>query len=282
MGMDMNSSTNSDELARGKPVKILLCAHTGSGKTGASASLAGAGYRLRYLDLDNGIDILRNFLTDPSSPYVKENPEVGKNLESVVSVTETRKSAGGKLSMQRAEVWPRVSSLLEKWIDNEGKEFGSIADWTPAHVLCVGSFTRLAESALRFVQGMNGRLNAHPYQSDYGDAQGLLRSFLEIVTDSEVRCNVILECHIDSMELSGIQQEFPRAIGQKLSPVMGSYFNTLLEIKKTGYGANMKRVINTVPTATLGVKNTAPFRVPSTYDLHDGLAQYFAAVRGVQ
>ena len=65
-----------------EPVKIILCAHTGSGKSGANASLAAAGYKLRYLDLDNGSDILRNLLFDPESPYVKANKEVGKNLES--------------------------------------------------------------------------------------------------------------------------------------------------------------------------------------------------------
>ena len=102
-------------------------------------------------------------------------------------------------------------------------------------VLCVGSLTRLAESALRFVQSVNGRLNQHPFQSDYGDAQNLLRAFLEIITSPDVQCNVVLECHIESIDDgSGAQQDFPRAIGKALSPIIGSYFNNLLEIKKVG------------------------------------------------
>jgi hypothetical protein len=53
-----------------------------------------------------------------------------------------------------------------------------------------------------------------------------------------------------------------------------------LQIKKTGQGSSLKRTIHTVPTGTLGVKNTAPFRVKSEYGLETGLAEYFAAVRG--
>lgn len=265
-----------------EPVKVILCAHSGSGKTGANASLAAMGLRLRYLDLDNGIDVLRNLLRDPASEYVKANPKVGENLESVVSLAEKRASAGGKLGITRAEVWTRASAQLEKWVDpTTGRDFGSITTWTPEHVLCVGSFTRLAESALRFVQSVNGRLNAHPFQSDYGDAQNLLRAFLEIITSPDVRTNVVLECHIESIDDgSGALQDFPRAVGKALSPIIGSYFNSLLEIKKVGRGEALKRVLKTIPTGTLGVKNTAPFRVASEYPLETGLAQYFAAVRG--
>jgi hypothetical protein len=263
-----------------EPVKVILCAHSGRGKTGANASLAAAGYKLRYLDLDNGIDILRNMLNDPLSPYVMAQKDVGKNLESVIALSEKRKSAGGKLGIAKAEVWARASSQLERWVDGE-RDLGSITSWDTSHVLCIGSLTRLAESAIRFVQSLNGRLNQHPFQSDYGDAQNLLRAFLEIITSPDVGCNVVLECHIESVEQSdGTFQDFPRAVGKALSPIIGSYFNSLLEIRKTGQGQALKRTIHTVPTGTLGVKNTAPFKVKEQYALESGLAEYFAAVRG--
>lgn len=265
-----------------KPVKTILCAHSGSGKTGANASLAAMGLKLRYLDLDNGVDILRNLLNDPASSYVKANARVGENLESVISLAEQRKTADGKLGMAKAEVWPKVGKLLEHWIDPaSGKDFGSIVTWTPEHVLCIGSLTRLAQSALRFVQGINARLNSHPYQSDYGDTHNLLRALLEIITSPEVNCNVVLECHIDVQEATdGTQKDFPKAVGRALSPDIATYFNTLLEVKIVGRGESAKRVIKTIPTGTLGVKNTAPFKVQAEYDIATGLAEYFKAVRG--
>lgn len=265
-----------------QPVKIILCAHSGSGKSGANAALAEMGLKLRYLDLDNGTDILRNLLTSTESPYVKKNAKVIENLESIVKLAEVRLSEGGKLSTKKAEVWTKATALLDQWIDPVTKrDFGPITSWTPEHVLCIGSFTRLSTSCLRFVQAANGRLNAHPYQSDYGDAQNLLRVFLENITSPEVNCNVVLECHIDSQEMSdGTLKDFPKSVGKALAGDIATYFNTLLEIKLTGRGDQLRRVIKTIPTGTLGVKNTAPMTVKAEYPLESGLADYFKAARG--
>lgn len=264
-----------------QPVKLIVAAHTGMGKSGLLASLVQAGYWLRVLDLDNGIDILRGYVTDPASPYVLANPACGANLQSVVTLAENRKTQGGKLGIAKAEVWSKACGQLEKWDDGE-LHFGSITEWTTQDVLVIDSFTRLGEAAIRFVQAMNGRLNQHPWQSDYGEAQTLLKNFLEIITSPDVQCNVVLNCHIDTIEDQNtkVSQDWPRTLGKALAPVVGSYFNTLLTIRRTGTGANVKRVLCTVPSGTLGVKNTAPFRVKPEYDIAQGLAEYFAAVRG--
>ena len=42
--------------------KVLLCGDSGSGKSGALASLVSAGYTLRILDMDNGLDSLKTFI----------------------------------------------------------------------------------------------------------------------------------------------------------------------------------------------------------------------------
>ena len=41
-------------------VKIMLIGHSGAGKTGALTSLVQAGYKLRILDMDQGLDALVN------------------------------------------------------------------------------------------------------------------------------------------------------------------------------------------------------------------------------
>src|SRR5260221_189953 len=45
-----------------RSTKLLLMGHSGSGKTGALTSLVKAGYKLRILDLDNGLDSLASFV----------------------------------------------------------------------------------------------------------------------------------------------------------------------------------------------------------------------------
>lgn len=261
-------------------IKLLLCAESGRGKTGALASLAAAGYNLRILDLDNNSRVLKSLLTDSQSPYVKANAKVGERLQSVIGLSETRKATGGKLAISKAEVWSKACSLLENWKDGE-RDFGSIAQWTSQEVLVVDSFTRLGEAAMRFVQAMNGRLNQHPWQSDYGEAQGLLKAFIELVADADIKCNVILNCHIQSIEDSdGVNRDFPKAPGKAIAKDIATYFGSLLLVTTVGNGANLKRVIKSQPTGTLGVKNTAPFRVASEYPLETGLSDYFKAVRG--
>jgi len=259
---------------------MLLCAESGAGKTGALASLAAAGFNLRLLDLDNNSRVLVSLLSDSESPYVKANPKVGERLESIIGFSEPRKSAGGKLTISKAEVWSRACAQIESWKDGE-RDFKSIVDWTTQDVLVVDSFTRLGESAMRFVQAINGRLNQHPWQSDYGEAQNLLKAFLEILASPEVKCNVVLNCHIHSVEdADGVDRDYPKAPGKALAKDIATYFGSLLFVTKSGSGANLKRIIRTVPTGTLGVKNTAPFRVEAEYALSTGLAQYFKAVRG--
>ena len=52
-------------------VKMLFIGPSGAGKTGALASLASAGYNLRILDMDNGLDVLANVLNDPKKPLLE-------------------------------------------------------------------------------------------------------------------------------------------------------------------------------------------------------------------
>lgn len=264
-------------------VKVIVCAESGAGKTGALASLAEAGYSLRMLDLDNNAGILRNYLTKPNSPYVKRKADIAKNLTSVVSLSEPRVNRSGSMVIEKAVVWSRVSSLLANWEDNEQK-FGSITTWGEKDVLVVDTFTRLSTAAMNFQLAMNGTLNKKPTLYDYGDAQHLLQSFLEIINAPEVRCSVVLNCHIDKVDdpVTNVPTEYPMSIGNKLAPKIATYFPELLRIAKVRKDGKIVHVFQTVATGTLGVKSSAPFDVRPEYPIESGLADYFAAVRGTE
>jgi hypothetical protein len=263
------------------PIKLILCGESGAGKTGAFASLAGAGYNLRLLDLDNNSGILRNLLTKPTSPYVKANPKVLERLQSVIAPSEPRGLIGGKLGITKANVWSAASGALADWKDEE-KSYGAITSWTSQEVLIIDTFTRLSQAAMNFHLAFNGRLNQKPSLYDFGDAQQLLRYFLEIITSPEVPCNVVLSCHIDKTEnkSTSTPEEYPMSIGAALGPQIGTYFGTLLKVDKIGSGEKLRRVIRTVPSSALGVKTSIPFEAKPEYPLESGLADYFAAVRG--
>lgn len=265
-----------------QPVKLIVAADSGMGKTGGLASLASQlKLNLRILDLDNNVQVLRNALTHPQSPYVKSDPQVAQRLQSVISLSEPRGVRGGKLGILKAEVWLRASDQIAEWKDGD-RNFGAITTWTPQDVLVVDTFTRLSSAAMNFHLGLNGRLNQKPTLYDYGDAQNLLGYFLEIISDDAVKCNVVLNCHIDRGKDgdSGLPMEACMSVGEKLGPKIPTFFGTLLKIEKVRKNNEILRVYKTQPTGLLPVKTSSPFGVQAEYPLETGLADYFKAVRG--
>lgn len=259
--------------------KLLFIADSGGGKSGALASLAASGYNLRIIDTDNGLDVLRNYLTDPSSEYVKRDPKCAERVQ-FVTLTDPRKNVGGKLIPRSATVWQRAAKLLDNWEDGEVK-LGPITTWTSQDVLVIDSLTTLSDAALDFILSMNGRLGQRPQLQDWGAGQDLVENLVEMLYDEAVKCNVIVNCHITYIgEEGGVLRGYPNTLGKALPPKIGRYFNTALMARSVGSGSALRRKILTNTSGVVELKNTAPLRVKPEYDLAWGLAEYFAAVRG--
>ena len=256
--------------------KLLFIGDSGAGKTGALASLASAGYNLRIIDLDNGLDVLKNLLTDSKSQYANDSA----SRVSFVTVTEPMRNVGGKLIPTKADMWQRAIGLLQHWKDGE-EDFGAVTSWGPSEVLVIDSLSMLSNAAMNFVLAMNGRLGQNPYQSDWGPAQQLIEALLQMLYDKSVRCNVVVNCHITYIgEENGPTRGYPNTLGKALPPKVGRYFNTALMARTVGQGTTQKRKILTNTTGVIELKNTAPLRVLPEYPLESGLADYFKAVRG--
>lgn len=267
-----------------KTTKALLLGDSGSGKTGSLCSLAAAGYNLRILDTDNGLDVVKNLLLDERSPYPKDSAErvqyVTLTDEMQVNKATGKEIIPGKLIPRKAEVWPKAMNLLAHWKDGE-TDLGPVITWGPQDVLVIDSLTSISKAAMNYVLLMNGRLGQQPYQSDWGVAQQLVEPFLQMLYDEHIKCNVIVICHITYIgEDNGPQRGYPASLGKALPPRVGQYFNTMLMAKSTGQGSGLKRKILTNVTGLIDLKNTAPLRVLPEYPLETGLAEYFKAVRG--
>lgn len=271
--------------------KCLLIGHSGSGKTGGLASLPAAGLRLRIVDLDNGLDILRAFLTDPASPYVKRNPDVAKNV-SYVTLTEPMRNIGGQLVPAKATVWKRMTDLLSHWRDGD-EDLGPVTSWTEQDVLVIDSFSMASSAALNWHLALNGKLGVSRTQNearrDIGEAQRLLRTLLEMLYDESVRCNVLVTGHITLVTENGMAPQneeatgavigFPAAIGRALSPHIPRYFNSVLLAQVQGTGAGARHRIFTRSQGVVNAKTSAPLRVAADYPIETGLADYFKAVK---
>ncbi len=287
----------------GKPVKLLNLGKSGSGKSGALASLANAGWKLYIQDFDNGIDIIRQYLTEEGATRVW-----------YTTLTDKMKATGMAITPDGVPTaFSRAMSGLQNWQEEE-EDLGPINSWGEDVVYVVDSLTFLAAAAMRFsinmqVGGDDG-LEAqtrwmHPYPSDYGEAQNRVERFLEMIYTDDIKCNVIMNTHIRWIGGGGVQtsqekvkgvktgelskreldsesegEGYPMAVGKQLPRKIGTYFNNMVMCERTGSGLSTESRIHTVNYNRVQLKTQRPKEIPPTLDLDDGLAKIFEIIKG--
>lgn len=254
----------------GSYVKLLLIGDSGTGKTGSLASLAKDGYRLRILDLDNGLDslvaVLRNEAPDRLSQV---DFETRRDHFSI-----TKQGA----RVLKPEAYIESLKLLTEWSDGS-----TPAGWGPDTVLVVDSLTALGDAAFQWAKGMNPT-SKDPRQW-YFAAQQSIRDMLALLTSDAMETNVVLIAHINYNEVVDAngnlieKKGYPTSIGSALGPQIARYFNTMLVAETTGSGNALKRHIRAVTNGIIDAK--APITLPSgRVDLSTGLATIFSKLKG--
>jgi hypothetical protein len=170
-----------DQLNLSKIVKLILLGDSGSGKSGALASLANAGYKLRILDFDNGSNILKS--------YVK--PEFVQNID-VEICTDQYRTAGGRIFPATATAWMKAVKLLDKW-----PPYGPVASWGTGEILIIDSSTFAGKTAMNFHMNLNARLAVPATWQDYRPIQGYIDNLLSLLFSDSIQCHVIVVSHID-------------------------------------------------------------------------------------
>lgn len=272
--------------------KMLLIGDSGTGKTGALASLPLAGFNMRVLDFDNGLDIVANLLKDSPEALAKVHYE---------TCTDSFKNLNGRLVPKKAKAWAKAMKLLDHWKvgtpatdttpASEGfYDLGKVTSWNANDILVIDSLTHMGHAAMRYIQEMNGKLGEHPRIQDWGFVQTLIADLLSLLYDDEVKCNVVVTAHIDYIweerkdEKDRVVERiltkgYPSAPGAKLSPKVGSYFNSMLQVVMEGNGVHAKRKIITNPLGVIDLKNSNPAKVKKSYPVETGLAEFFKDVR---
>lgn len=255
------------------PIKMLVMAHSGFGKTGALASLA-KDYKLHILDLDNGTEILID----------KVPKEFYPNVE-IETIQDKFKIQGTKAVAQGAVAWSKALSTLDMW---------AVKYNTPEHIIVIDSLTMLSTAALRHIMMLNNRLASKPYQSDWGEAQTLIEDVLGLLYSKDLKANVIVNTHItylggpdpyadksaeDTAQTVQPLKGYPTSLGKALSPKIARYFNNALVGKTIGDGRFAQRLLYTDPVDLVDSKIAAPGTVKSTYPIATGLADIFRALR---
>ncbi|MGH7238821.1 MAG: AAA family ATPase [Candidatus Saccharimonadales bacterium] len=253
-------------------VKLLLIGPSKSGKTGSLASLVKAGYKLRILDFDNLLDILKHVIQ-------KECLEMIDNVEFVSLRDRYKHGSGGVVLEGKPKAWDTALRLCDHWkyTDTTGKEIdlGVPAQWGRDCVLVIDSLSRLCDAAYNWHELMipRGRGGDFDGRAVYRNAQQAVEKFIALLTSDTMAVNVIVTAHVVYQEQSlGIVKGFPQGIGQKLSPKIPTYFSSTVLYTNVGG----KRTIQTNCTPLMDLANPRPFDMQPEYSIDTGLAQFFA------
>lgn len=246
-------------------VKMLFVGNSGAGKTGALTSLVKAGYKIRVIDLDSGLDALVNHCRDQQLDL--------KNVDYVTLRDRMKMTAGGPKVAGAPKAYVDVLSYLEKWEDDSDP-----AEWGPDTILVLDSLTNAGRAAFQWAKAANP-MSKDPRQW-YKTAQDLIEDLIANVTADSFATNVIVISHVDIVDTQVGMKGYVSSIGKALGAKLPRFFNTLILSEVTGSGKNVKRKIKTLPTAMLDLKNPAPMRIEAEYELNDGLAQIFEKLKG--
>ena len=254
---------------------MLIEGDSGSGKTGALTSLVAAGYKLRILDFDNGLETLKQFV-------MKECPDNVDNVE-FRTLRDVRSASAEGPIIKSAKAFIDAIKMLDRWRykldDGTEVDLGNPAEWGPDCILVVDSLTLMSDAAFDFREPLTprGRDGKYDMRAVYKDAQDAVENVLALLTSESFATNVIVISHIRYMERAdGITKGYPKSIGSALSPSIPAYFNSVAQFETSAGG---KRTLKTQATALLDLKNPAPFSMAKEYPITTGLADFFGVLR---
>lgn len=247
--------------------KMLLEGDSGSGKTGALTSLVAAGYSLRILDMDNGLETLKQYV-------LQECPDKLGNIEFRTLRDRYKASPSGPIIDGSPKAFVDAIKMLDRW-KYDDVDYGKPNEWGPEVILVIDSLTFLSDAAFVWAQGLNA--NAKDPRQWYGNAQDAIEKVLALLTSPNFETNVIVISHIKYIDNpDGSRKGYPTAVGQALSPVIPRYFNSVALCQTSAGG---KRTIQTAATAMIDLKNPKPFEMQPKYNISTGLAEFFGVLR---
>lgn len=256
--------------------KLLLLGDAKSGKTGSLVSLVSAGYKLRILDFDNLLDILKGLI-------LKQCPDKIENVEFRTLRDKYKAGATGSVIDGKPKAWVDAIKMLDNWkyTDDDGSEIdlGKPALWGADTILVIDSLSRLCDAAYDFHESIipRGKSGDYDGRAVYGNAQDDVEKVLAMLTGKNFATNLIVIAHgiyVDNPD--GTTKIFPQGVGQKLSPKIPQYFPNYIRYKNK----NNKRTIQVTSDQMIDLANTRPDKLDKELSIETGLAEFFAALKG--
>lgn len=251
--------------------KMLLMGDSGTAKTGSLVSLVQAGYKLRILDFDNGLDSL-------VAQIKTKCPDKLGNVAFETLRDKMKMTQAGPVLDGVPQACIRAMNMLNHWKDSDGTDLGVPATWGADTVLVIDSLTFFSEAAFNWAEVVKS--GTKDRRQIYGEAQSLIENMLAMLTGGSMNTNVIVIAHTKYMERpDGTSKGFPTSVGNALSPKIPAYFNSVALATSTGAGTSLKRQIQTVSTGLIDLKNPASMKMAPALPIETALADFFKTIR---
>ena len=249
--------------------KVLAIGDSKTAKTGSLISLVKAGYKLRILDMDNLLDVLKYFI-------LRDCPELIGNVE-YRTLRDVRVSTPLGPEVTNPKAYIDAVRMMAHWRYDD-VDLGKPAEWGPDCIFVLDSLSRLCDAAFDFREplAIRGRDGKYDLRAVYKDAQDAVENNIANLTSEGFRTNVIVIAHVTYQEMpDGTVKGFPQGVGQKLSPKIPQYFSTVILYNLKGG----KRTIQMNSTPLIDLANPKPFAMQPSYPIETGLADIFKVLR---
>jgi hypothetical protein len=241
------------------PPRVLICGESASGKTGAIAQLANAGYRILLFDFDQNSRVIGSYLKEGHADIFVKTLNAAR-------LTNAGVLGGAKESQQTAvKQMNEFYKMLQHWKTPE-EDLGPSKDLSPKDVIVIDSGTFLAELCLMAAYE-HPDANKHT-PTIYRIAGQFYASILDYLTGSNVGASVVVLTHImqtgdkdDQGRIVGKARDIPVGVGEKMSKRMSQYFS---DIWKLEVGRSGERTFQTGATDKMSLRTSAPHKIKAT------------------
>ncbi len=226
--------------------KLLILGESGTGKTAATATLAGIpGKKVFYLMMEDSMRVILRRMNDlfkevPSNVYWHNFKYEGPSIDSMVNASNAvltmdeeqqlkwrDKDRKGSIGFQNL-----LKFLKNMTDDRTGEVFGSIEHMDDSWIVVFDSLTAISEMIQAEYWGARVAVDAREYSGPQSKLTTLLSAMCW-----QWPVNVVVTAHTEDRETSkasGVFKKYPRSIGAKLKDELGQYFDDIVWQKRSG------------------------------------------------